>query len=88
MTDFAATSHGMINNGPPENHPWNLFKHDLCHNFCETRCPSTSPAQFAARPESGVASNPPIVGVRRSSVTFGSTAFQGTYKTRHARHIV
>ncbi len=35
ITDFAATSQGMIKKKPLKNCSWNLFKHDLRHNLSD-----------------------------------------------------
>src|SRR5689334_22197220 len=35
ITDFAATSQGMINKRPLKKQLWNLFKHDLRHNLSD-----------------------------------------------------
>src|SRR5207245_2684293 len=40
ITDFAATSQGMINKRPPKRYSWNLFKHDLRHIFFRVNDPN------------------------------------------------
>jgi hypothetical protein len=50
ITDFAATSQGMINKRPLKNWPWNLFKHDLRHNFSDSQSISHEIARYQPMP--------------------------------------